>query len=282
VLDAPSPVRLIYRPHPFTGQRDPAVAAADRAITALLDEANRRRGLVVPAPHGHVLTGWSAAGDAADRARDARPGTAPSAVATEAATAQEDAAWFARTPPGAHLVVPSTGASLFACFDQADVLVTDISSVLSDFLASGKPHAVCNPSGSGVEEFVRTFPSAGAAVVVGPRGEGLPEVIAVATGAAGDEHAAARRRLAAELLGPEPGRATERFADAVDALAASAQARIEGRGMDLHAELDLDEDAAAAGDLAGSDGDAGAPHTDDGADDGADEESATPTRTHRT
>jgi hypothetical protein len=270
VLDAPFPVRLIYRPHPFTGQRDRAVAAADRRITELLEAANRGRGLVVPEPHRQLLSGWSTQGDAADRSRDARPGTAPSAVAAEAAAEREDAEWFAGTPRGAHLVVRSTGASLFACFDEADLLVTDISSVLSDFLASGKPYAVCNPSGSSVEEFVRTFPSAGAAVVVGPRGEGLAEVVALATGTAPDVHAPARRRLTAELLGPEPGRATERFADAVDALAVRAQARVEGRGMDLHAELDLDDDDAAPG---ASDGDDGAPDT---------EESAISTSTHRT
>jgi hypothetical protein len=276
VLDAPSPVRLVYRPHPFTGQRDPAVAAADRAITQLLEEANRRRGLVVPDLHRHVQTGWSTQGDAADRAREARPGAAPSAAAAEAAAAREDATWFASTPAGAHLVVRSTGASLFACFDEADLLVTDISSVLSDFLASGKPYAVCNPTGSSVEEFVRTFPSAGAAVVVGRKGQGLHEVVALATGATADVHAPARRHLAAELLGPEPGSATERFADAVDALAARAQARVTGRELDLHAELDLDDDAADAGDGATA-GD-GAPGTEDGPAD----EPAISTRTHRT
>jgi hypothetical protein len=275
VLDAPTPVRLVYRPHPFTGQRDPAVAAADRAITRLLEEDNRRRGLVVPTPHRHVLTGWSTRGDAADRAREARPGTVPSAVAAEAAAAREDAAWFAGTPAGAHLVVGSSAASLFACFDEADLLVTDISSVLSDFLASGKPYAVCNPTGSSVEEFVRTFPSAGAAVVVGSQGQGLPEVIALATGTTADVHAPARRRLSAELLGPEPGSATERFADAVDALAARAQARVTGRQLEVHAELDLDDDPPDAGDVATADG---TPDTEDGSAD----EPAISTRTHRT
>jgi hypothetical protein len=276
VLDAPSPVRLIYRPHPFTGLRDRAMAAADREITGLLEEANRRRGLVVPGQARHELTGWSTAGDAADQSRDARPGTAPSAVAAEAAAAREDAAWFAQVPRGAHLVVRSTGASLFACFDEADLLVTDISSVLTDFLASGKPYAVGNPSGSSTEEFIRTFPSAGAAVVVGPEGEGLPEVLGLATGTTDDVHAAARGLLAAELLGPEPGRATERFADAVDALGDRAQARAENRAMDLHAELDQDDDSVAAGD------DASAGEGSSDTDAGSAQESAISTRSHRT
>jgi hypothetical protein len=281
VLDSPVPLRLIYRPHPFTGQRDPAMAAADREITALLEEANRRRGRTVPQQEAHAIGGWSTAGDAGDRARDARPGVAPSAIDAEATAAREDAAWFAQCPPDAHLVVRASGASLFACFDEADLLVTDISSVLSDFVASGKPYAVCDPSGSSPEDFVRTFPSAAAAVVVGPRGEGLPEVLALATGAAPDVHAAERRRLAAELLGPGAGNATERFADAVDALAARADARVAGRTMELHAELDDDEAGPPDGALDGapdgaSDGDDG------GAADGPAAGSTVSTTTHRT
>jgi hypothetical protein len=245
LLEWPDPVRLIYRPHPFTGQRDKAMAAADRRITELLARANDRMGASLPPYQRHHATTWSTAGDAADRARDAGPGSAPSAVEAEVTAAREDAEWFRRCPPAAHLVVRSTGPSLFACFDEADLLVTDISSVLSDFLASGKPYAVCNPSQASAKEFVTTFPSAGAAILLDRHGDGVSRVLSLVTGVVPDVDAPARRALAADLLGPGPGRATERFAAAVDALAAQAEARVAARTVDVSGETE-DEDAPGA------------------------------------
>src|SRR5215218_456605 len=235
VLDSPTPVRLIYRPHPSTGLRDPGMRAAHRRITDLLEAANRRRGLVVP-PLPARRAVRPLAGDAAQQARDARPGYGPSAVEAEATAAREDAEWLAGCPRGAHLVVPSAGASLYACFEQADLLVADVSSVISDFLATDRPYAVCNPTAWDAAEFVRTFPTAGAGLVVDRDGDGLRQALSVAVGAEADPYAAARRAMTDRLLGGVRGRATERFAEAVESLAARAEERVARRRLDVSAE----------------------------------------------
>jgi hypothetical protein len=249
ILDSATPVRLIYRPHPFTGRRDPAMAAAHREVVAALAEANARRGLVVPPPATATERTRTEHGDAADVAVASGRCPGESAVATQEAASAADAAFFAAAPPGAHLVISSSGPSLFACFDAADLLVTDISSVLSDFIISDKPYAVCNPSEASPAEFVRTFPSAGAAVLVDRHGNGLSRVLGIVTGAEPDTDACARRELADDLLGAGAGGATRRFAEAVSALAARAEARNTRRSIDVEPELDVD----AQGEVAESD-----------------------------
>jgi CDP-glycerol glycerophosphotransferase (TagB/SpsB family) len=132
--------------------------------------------------------------------------------------------------------VPPAGASLYACFEQADLLVADVSSVISDFLATDRPYAVCNPTAWSTAEFVRTFPTAGAGLVVDRDGDGLRQALSVAVGAEPDPYAAARREMTDRLLGSVRGRATERFAEAVESLAARAEERVARRRLDVSAE----------------------------------------------
>lgn len=54
-----------------------------------------------------------------------------------------------------------------ACFNASDALITDVSSIASDYLASGKPFAMCAVLNSG-QEFVRNFPMAQVAYVIEP------------------------------------------------------------------------------------------------------------------
>ncbi|WP_344812427.1 CDP-glycerol glycerophosphotransferase family protein [Microlunatus aurantiacus] len=54
-----------------------------------------------------------------------------------------------------------------ACFNHSDALITDVSSVASDFLASGKPFAMCAVQNGG-EEFLAEFPTARVAYVIEP------------------------------------------------------------------------------------------------------------------
>ena len=53
-------------------------------------------------------------------------------------------AYWSRT--SAHLVVEGPRPTLYDCFNHADLLVSDISSVVPDFVASGKPYVVTNPA----------------------------------------------------------------------------------------------------------------------------------------
>ena len=87
LLAAEPPVRVVFKAHPFTGQRDAKYRAVLARIAALIDDASARTGID-------------------------------------------------------HRVVK--GGSINEWFNRASALVTDISSVVSDFLASEKPYAVFN------------------------------------------------------------------------------------------------------------------------------------------
>ena len=106
---------------------------------------------------------------------------------------------------------------LFDIFNESDMLVSDISSVISDFLASGKPYVVTNPSGLEPDTFRQIFPSAGGAAILGPDVSELAEQIDDARHA----HAMGERRreVAAYLLGTSDQDPVQRFADAIARLA---------------------------------------------------------------
>ncbi len=112
--------------------------------------------------------------------------------------------------------------TLYDCFDHADLLISDISSVVADFIASGKPYAVANPDGRDEAEFRAEFPTAAAAYLLDAGCAALPDVIAQATGPGPDRLAGARRELKGYLLGPDHPDALTRFNDAVEALATRA------------------------------------------------------------
>ena len=113
-----------------------------------------------------------------------------------------------------HEVVEST-EGLYSAFNRADVLVSDISSVITDFLASGKPYVVTDPSDGDVDEFRAAFPSAAGAWVLAGDGSGVVEAVEDARGL--DRYAAERERTAAHLLGDTSGDPLERFDAAIDA-----------------------------------------------------------------
>ena len=59
-----------------------------------------------------------------------------------------------REVPGDHLVVADRDLTLPECLAAADVLVSDISSVATDFLATERPIITCDPAGLPAEDFV--------------------------------------------------------------------------------------------------------------------------------
>ncbi|MEV4898031.1 CDP-glycerol glycerophosphotransferase family protein [Nonomuraea sp. NPDC055795] len=117
-----------------------------RIVRALLDHEPELRVVYKPHPltghrdkaaaraHAEIVAMLDAAALARSKARH------PSGGATRA--------------PVKHLVV--TKPDLYACFNQADLMITDISSVVADFLASGKPYAVTNVSGMAEKAFHET------------------------------------------------------------------------------------------------------------------------------
>ncbi|MEV5429155.1 hypothetical protein [Streptomyces sp. NPDC052701] len=227
-------VRLLYKPHPLTGSVDPRAGAADRRIRELIRAANRRR----PGSRPAAGAGLARLTAELDRLTTAvfRPGadqvermlvqSAPEPGRAEAvarATAAWEEAYWASLPEGEHQVVTDVRPSLFSCFDQADLLVSDVSSVISDFLASGKPYAVANTSGLPEDAFRRAFPTVAAATVLTPDAAGVPRLLETVRHPERDELAGARAELKLRLLGPADPPSQDRFDAAVQALRAAAR-----------------------------------------------------------
>jgi len=109
---------------------------------------------------------------------------------------------------------------LYDAFNEADVLVADISSVVADFLASRKPYLVTNPRAVPLEAFQQDFPSSSGGGVVQPDAANLSPLIEDAVGA--DSLRERRQQLATYFLGNPVEDPVERFADEVDRACARA------------------------------------------------------------
>jgi hypothetical protein len=127
---------------------------------------------------------------------------------------------------GSEVVAPSPN-SLYEAFNRADLLISDISSVITDFLASRKPYAVSNRRDVPEAEFRAMFPSSSAAELLGSDLATLPTALADAAGA--DPRRAQRETLAERLLGPE-GDPMVLFLGEIDAFIARADARLARAG----------------------------------------------------
>jgi len=125
-----------------------------------------------------------------------------------------------REAPGAHRIVETGPDALYDAFNEADVLIADISSVVADFLASGKPYLVTNPRAVPVEELHRDFPSTSGGGIVQQDATKVAELIADAVGT--DSLRERREQLAIYFLGTPVADPVEEFADEVDRACARA------------------------------------------------------------
>jgi CDP-glycerol glycerophosphotransferase (TagB/SpsB family) len=108
-----------------------------------------------------------------------------------------------------------TGAEgLYHAFNRADLLVSDVSSVITDFLASGKPYVVTNSGTLDDDAFRDQFPSAQGAYILS--GSGADVRGHVIDAIEHDSHAVARARTTDYLLGESPTDPVSRFIDAVE------------------------------------------------------------------
>lgn len=99
--------------------------------------------------------------------------------------------------------------SLFDCMNQSDAMICDVSSVASEYLATGKPFAITDLAAAG-DRFPDSFPLARAAYPVRPDAGNLPQVLDDLLDR--DPAAANRRELRAYYLGDlPPDRAAEAF-----------------------------------------------------------------------
>lgn len=92
--------------------------------------------------------------------------------------------------------------TLTDCLARADVLLSDVSSVISDFLATRRPVVVTNPEGLPPQEYRARYPSQRASYLVGPDLTGFDEAIADALG--DDPLRPEREALVGYLLGDLP------------------------------------------------------------------------------
>ncbi len=246
LVQADPAVRVLYKPHPFTGTRSSAARAAHVRIVALLEEAARRR---AADPHwaaearaseparaaaraelarldARLLQLTSTADEADDAAQAARDGIADPARRVELAQlrGERNDAYWRSFGWWEHRVITGSRPGLYDCFNESDAMVSDISSVVSDYIASGKPYAVADSAGLGAEEFKRQNTAARAAVVLGNDALELGALLDAAHVPSADVLRSERRELKAYLLGPDTPPSLERFDRAVQALRNKADA----------------------------------------------------------
>jgi hypothetical protein len=196
-------LRVLYRPHPLTGRRDPRLRRADAEVRALLRAAGATER---PFPR----LGDRATGDLLDAA--VATGRWPFSRADELAErAVAEQAFWSAAGSSDHRILDASGPGLASCLAQTSRLVADVSSVVSDFLVLDRPYGVVDTRGLGAKAFVERFPSAAGGVVVTADLSNLSDLCE------GDRTATARRRLRRDALG-DPATSDERFRAAVDRL----------------------------------------------------------------
>jgi hypothetical protein len=242
-------IRVLYKPHPLTGTRDPAALQAHEAIAAMIEEANRQREasgesaqeasasesaraaaatemariaarLRELSGDGQIIGSPASRGGTTDYAmlsRDGKPDPARDAEWQHLNDAWHEAYWSSQGW-WRHHVVTGRLPTLYECFNRTDLLISDISSVVADFVATGKPYAVTNPATKGDREFREEFPTAAAGYLLGADCAELPEILGQVAMAGNDRLAQSRRELKRYLLGPDSPDAQTRFNEAVEAL----------------------------------------------------------------
>ncbi|MFF9863911.1 hypothetical protein ACF1G0_00515 [Streptomyces sp. NPDC013953] len=279
LLDAPRPVRVIYKPHPFTGLVNKKAKAVDERLQKMVAAANAARaadprwaGEAAAAQAAHAAARAELARIEARIAQLAAPGRKGGDEAEESRVSLADPqrlaelkrlreewndAYWRSSGWWEHKVVTGTEPKLYDCFNESDGMVSDISSVVSDFIASGKPYAVTDSAELGADEFKRQNTAVRAAVILTNSAAELDELLAAVADPAADLLAEDRRVLKRYLLGPDEPTSMEQFNAAVRALAAKAEARNNGVAQRLAGqrigELDQEADGAAGEPVAAAD-----------------------------
>ncbi|MFJ9421296.1 hypothetical protein [Streptomyces sp. NPDC101249] len=243
LITADPPVRVLYKPHPFTGTVSAEAGAAHRRVTALVEKAaaERATGTRFTADaagqarakadlariESRLADLSGAVGDKRDEAEASRDGVVDLARHAEVARlrAEWNDAYWRSFGSFEHRVISGVEPRLYDCFNVADAMVSDISSVVSDFIASGKPYAVTDSAELGVEEFKRQNTAVRAAVILSNSAAELGEFLAAVRDPAADPLAAGRTELKQYLLGPDEPTSIEQFNTAVADLALKAESR---------------------------------------------------------
>ncbi|NUP40396.1 MAG: hypothetical protein HOY76_26105, partial [Streptomyces sp.] len=138
-------------------------------------------------------------------------------------------AYWRSFPAWEHRVIEGAEPRLYDCFNVSDAMVSDISSVVSDFIASGKPYAVTDSAELGVEEFKRQNTAVRAAVILSTSAKELGTLLDAVRDPAADALAEDRKELKKYLLGPDDPTSIQQFNTAVANLALKADSRNRGQ-----------------------------------------------------
>lgn len=247
LVQADPPVRVLYKPHPFTGTVSAQAGAAHRRIVALVEKAAAERALDprftadeeaqaqaqadlarIEARIAELSGTGVEKGDEAEATRDGVVDLARHEEVARLRTEWNDAYWrsFATWE---HRVITGAEPPLYDCFNVSDAMVSDISSVVSDFIASGKPYAVTDSAELGEAEFKRQNTAVRAATILSNKATELGALLDAVRDVAGDPLAEDRKELKQYLLGPDEPTSIEQFNTAVANLAIKAEARNVGQ-----------------------------------------------------
>lgn len=131
-------------------------------------------------------------------------------------TAITEISTILRRAGAGHRVTADDDLSLTECLSSADILISDISSVATDYLYTERPVITANPQGLSQAEFVGAFPTQASSYLIGANLEGLNQAIDLALGE--DPLAAARLAMKKRVLGDTPDGPQAAFAANVSRL----------------------------------------------------------------
>lgn len=198
-----SGVRVIYRPHPLVGIRNPQYRTAHNEIIEMILAAND--GITSPALVSPQLE------------------SVKSASERERLVMETSANYFAQLDPKAHVIADSSISTLdlISCFNASSAMITDVSSVITDYLESGKPYAVFSHLDD-LAEFQSRFPSTSAGEIISTS-QDVEKFLRIVTAQERDTKIDARKQLRDHTIGSGSG--IEQFENALQRLAAIAEAR---------------------------------------------------------
>ncbi|MEU6380243.1 hypothetical protein [Streptomyces sp. NPDC046909] len=247
LLKADPPVRVLYKPHPFTGTVLAQAGTAHKRITALIEKAaveraadarftadaaaQQRAKAELVRIEARITELSGTGGEKGDEAEATREGVVDVAKHEEIARlrAEWNDAYWASFGSHEHRVITGAEPRLYDCFNVSDAMVSDISSVVSDFIASGKPYAVTDSAALGEEEFKRQNTAVRAATILSNKATELGALLDAVRDPAGDPLAEDRKELKQYLLGPDEPTSIEQFNTAVANLSLKAEARNVGQ-----------------------------------------------------
>ena len=234
LLSLPFDLRVVYKPHPLTGVRSPATREAHAEIMRLLKEDNdskpatarelsdceelKRRRDALPAEYAE-LTAKPPRTDSTHRARDNRLTDQAQIDRLDAMETEIARMFWGIHPRVNHRTVLGATPHLYDCFNESDMMISDVSSVVSDFIISQKPYVICNPSDLPADEFTGQVTAAAGAYLLGSSTQGLEEIVKQVHDNDADAMSEKRLKNMRYLLGDEPRGSQELFTGAIARLA---------------------------------------------------------------